>query len=71
MHLSLQLATEDLEFVIKGAIHVGFRHIDTSVFNLNEKQIGNVLKTLIDEGKVSRSELFITTKLPPTGINVD
>ncbi|XP_020717177.1 alcohol dehydrogenase [NADP(+)] isoform X2 [Ceratitis capitata] len=66
VHLSLQLATEDLEFVIKGAIHVGFRHIDTSVFNLNEKQIGNVLKTLIDEGKVSRSELFITTKLPPT-----
>ncbi|XP_011201015.1 aldo-keto reductase family 1 member A1 [Bactrocera dorsalis] len=60
------LDIEDLDFVIKEALYVGFRHIDTSVFNLNERLLGKVLKKLMDEGKVERSDLFITTKLPPT-----
>ncbi|XP_011189099.2 aldo-keto reductase family 1 member A1 [Zeugodacus cucurbitae] len=60
------LDIEDLDFVIKEALFVGFRHIDTSVFNLNEKLLGKVLKNLIAEEKIKRTDLFITTKLPPT-----
>ncbi|XP_067628745.1 prostaglandin F synthase 1-like [Eurosta solidaginis] len=57
---------DDLSFNIRGAINAGYTHIDTSMFNSNEQQIGKTLKEMMDRGKVKRTDLFITTKLPPT-----
>lgn len=34
---------------------------------MNEKVIGKVFNEWIESGRVSRSDLFITTKLPPFG----
>lgn len=34
---------------------------------MNEKVIGNVFRKWIESGKIIRSDLFITTKLPPFG----
>ncbi|WP_432829740.1 aldo/keto reductase [Dactylosporangium sp. CA-092794] len=43
------------------ALDVGYRHIDTATMYGNEEQIGRALR---DSG-VERTEIFITTKLPP------
>ena len=44
------------------ALDVGYRHIDTATMYGNEEEIGRALR---DSG-VDRSEIFITTKLPPS-----
>jgi diketogulonate reductase-like aldo/keto reductase len=44
------------------ALDVGYRHIDTATMYGNEEEIGRALR---DSG-VERSEVFITTKLPPS-----
>lgn len=49
------------------ALEAGYRLIDTAAVYENEPAIGNVLKRWLDSGKIQRSELFIVTKLPPTG----
>lgn len=45
-----------------------YSHFDCAPVYLNEKAIGTVLKEWIDSGKVKREDLFITTKLPPHGM---
>ncbi|VDM43677.1 unnamed protein product [Toxocara canis] len=57
---------EELEDAIRHAIDIGYRHIDTASMYENEQIIGTTLAELIDSGKVTRKELFITTKLPPS-----
>lgn len=48
---------------VKDAIDLGYRHIDTAFFYDNEKEIGEVIRDIIKDGKVTREDLFITTKL--------
>ena len=45
------------------ALNVGYRHFDTATRYENEQYIGEALKRGIDEGLVTREDLFITTKL--------
>ena len=45
------------------AVKCGYRHIDCAAVYGNEKEIGQTLKRLFDEGVVKREELWITSKV--------
>ncbi|XP_021951661.1 1,5-anhydro-D-fructose reductase [Folsomia candida] len=62
---------EELESALNTALAVGYRHFDTAWGYRNEDVFGRVLKKWFAEGKVKREELFIVTKLPPTGNHPD
>lgn len=48
---------------VKTAVEMGYRHIDCAAIYGNEKEIGQALSELINEGIVKREELWITSKL--------
>jgi len=58
-----QSTPELLTKAIEVAIEAGYRHFDCAYVYQNEAVIGSTLKRLIKNGKVTRDELFITTKL--------
>ncbi|XP_034657448.1 1,5-anhydro-D-fructose reductase isoform X2 [Drosophila subobscura] len=58
-----QLKKTRCENAVRSALKSGYRHIDTAYLYGNEGLIGKVLKGLIGEGKIKRSEVFLTTKL--------
>ena len=49
--------------VVRGAISVGYRHIDCAAVYGNEAEIGQVFEEVLDSGAVSRQEMWITSKL--------
>nr|QLI62145.1 alcohol dehydrogenase 4 [Streltzoviella insularis] len=49
--------------VVEHAIDVGYRHFDTASVYSTEEQLGEGVRNKIEEGKVIREDLFITTKL--------
>lgn len=53
---------EDIAEAVKGAISVGYRHIDCARVYGNEHLIGESLKEAM-EGGVKRDELFVTSKV--------
>ena len=57
----------EVESALNAALEVGYRHIDCAPVYGNEKVIGKVLSEWINSGRINRSDLFITTKLPPFG----
>ncbi|MCD8186824.1 MAG: aldo/keto reductase [Rikenellaceae bacterium] len=48
---------------VKEAVRLGYRHIDCAAVYGNEKEIGKAIRELIQEGTVSREELWITSKV--------
>lgn len=54
---------EEIERALRAAIKTGYRHIDCAYMYWNEKEIGNALQKLYNEGVVQREDLFITSKL--------
>ncbi|XP_054257799.1 1,5-anhydro-D-fructose reductase [Macrosteles quadrilineatus] len=62
-----QATEEELEVALEAALEAGYRHIDTAAAYENEHVIGRVLHRWLTEGKVTREQLFIVTKLPPAG----
>jgi len=62
-----QASEEELEAALDNALEAGYRHIDAAPVYLNEHVIGKVLKKWFDSGKIKREDVFIVTKLPPTG----
>ncbi|CAD5232123.1 unnamed protein product [Bursaphelenchus xylophilus] len=62
---------EQLKKALRTALDSGYRYIDTAYVYGNEAPIGDVIKEYIDAGKLKRSDLFITTKLPMYANNVD
>jgi len=53
----------EVKDAVKMAVKAGYRHIDTAWAYFNEKEIGEALHELFDEGVVKREDIFITTKL--------
>jgi alcohol dehydrogenase (NADP+) len=48
---------------VKHALKIGYRHIDCAAVYGNEKEVGEALKEVFDEGTISRPEVWITSKL--------
>ncbi|KAL2917249.1 hypothetical protein HK105_203314 [Polyrhizophydium stewartii] len=57
--------------VVRTAVRMGYRHIDSAAVYRNEAAIGEALAELFAEGFVSRSDMFITTKLGPKSQGYD
>jgi alcohol dehydrogenase (NADP+) len=54
---------EDIAQAVKGAISVGYRHIDCAAVYGNEHLIGQSFREVLDSGLVKREELWVTSKL--------
>lgn len=61
------LTGETCKNAVYTALKEGYRHIDTARYYSNHKEIGIAVRKAIDEGIVKREELFITTKIIPSG----
>uniref|UniRef100_A0A914Y3T6 NADP-dependent oxidoreductase domain-containing protein n=1 Tax=Panagrolaimus superbus TaxID=310955 RepID=A0A914Y3T6_9BILA len=56
---------QELEKSLTVALENGYRLIDTAFVYGNEEIIGKTLQKFYDSGKLQRSDVFVTTKLPP------
>ncbi|KAF7725532.1 hypothetical protein EC973_009562 [Apophysomyces ossiformis] len=59
------LENEATYHAVKSAIHAGYRHIDAALAYRNEDAVGKAIREAMAENSLERSELFVTTKLPP------
>lgn len=64
---TFRLKHDAVKPVVRDAIRLGYRHIDTATIYRNETGIGEVLQELYssDEPGLSRSDFWITSKLSP------
>jgi len=54
---------EQIAEAVKGAVAIGFRHIDCASVYGNEHLIGQSFKEILDSGLIKREELWITSKV--------
>ena len=59
------MSPEEAEEMTYEAIKIGYRHIDTAEVYRNEQGVAKGIERSLSEGLVTRSELFITTKVFP------
>ena len=59
------VSPQDVEPSVRAAIASGYRMFDLAPVYNNEAAVGQVLAALQAEGAVARSELFLTSKVPP------
>nr|CAB3220843.1 1,5-anhydro-D-fructose reductase-like [Phallusia mammillata] len=55
--------SNELYEAVRSAIDLGYRHIDCAFVYGNEAEIGDAIKSKIDDETMTRSELFVTSKL--------
>jgi len=48
---------------VKAALHLGYRHIDCAEVYANQMEIGQALAEVYAEGKITRKDIWITSKL--------
>lgn len=58
-----KLPGEEVGTIVRTAIELGYRHIDTAALYGNEAEVGKAIRDAIAAGDVTREELFVTTKL--------
>ncbi len=58
-----QIPSDETAQAVYEAIKIGYRLIDTAAVYGNEKETGAGIKQAIEEGLVTREELFVTSKL--------
>ena len=58
-----KLTGDEVETIVRTAIELGYRHIDTAALYDNEVEVGKAINNAIKAGDVTREELFVTTKL--------
>ncbi|MFC9542334.1 aldo/keto reductase [Lysinibacillus sp. NPDC056959] len=61
----------DLAVAVKTAIAKGYRSIDTAQVYRNEESVGRGIRAAIDEGLVTREELFVTSKVWNDGLSYE
>jgi 2,5-diketo-D-gluconate reductase A len=59
------IADEDAAAIVSEAIRAGYRHIDTAEGYRNESGVGAGIKQALESEGLSRSGIFVTTKLWP------
>jgi len=64
-----QATGDPVKQAVKDALEIGYRHIDTAFVYNNEKVVGEAINEQIKAGIVKREDVFITTKVWPTGSN--
>ena len=62
---------DDLAVAVKTAIQEGYRLIDTAAIYNNEASVGQGIREAINDGLVTREELFITSKVWNDGISYE
>ncbi|MGE7916146.1 aldo/keto reductase [Lysinibacillus xylanilyticus] len=62
---------DDLAEAVKTAIAKGYRSVDTAQVYRNEESVGRGIRAAIDEGLVTREELFITSKVWNDGLSYE
>lgn len=58
-----QAQGNDVYRATKEALGLGYRLIDTAWVYGNHKEIGQAIKEVLDDGKIRRKDIFITTKV--------
>ncbi|SDG83832.1 aldo/keto reductase [Psychroflexus sediminis] len=53
----------EVKKAVKHALKTGYRHIDCAAIYGNEKEVGEALKEIFEEGNIKRNDVFITSKL--------
>jgi 2,5-diketo-D-gluconate reductase A len=56
---------DDVAMAVGEALRAGYRHIDTAEGYRNERGVGQAIRRALESGDLTRSELFVTTKLWP------
>ena len=60
---TFMISPEDTEKSVYSALKLGYRMIDTANAYMNEVAVGKALKKAINEGIVTREEVFVSTKI--------
>jgi alcohol dehydrogenase (NADP+) len=58
-----RFSADDIAQAVKGALAVGYRHIDCAAVYGNEHLIGQTFREVLDSGLIDREELWVTSKL--------
>ncbi len=58
-----KVAPERVPSLVEEAVDTGYRHFDCACDYGNEQQVGDGLRNVLDQGRCTRDELWITSKL--------
>lgn len=53
----------DAASLVGAALDAGYRHVDTAALYGNEAGVGEAVKTFLEDGSLTRDEIFLTTKV--------